>query len=174
MNLQIKYNMIHGTKVLMLFLLVSWTNVYSQQLSHQVLVPVAGLASGVSVNYSQTIGETAIIIVRNSDFLLTQGFQQPGIRRLPENPPAGSGVKVYPNPVSDYLTIELFGTESRTFTIEIINFRGSIVFTERQVFTDQFWYKEPYHVENLIRGLYLVRIISEDGIINQSFKIEKI
>ena len=100
--------MINGTKVLMLFLLVSWTNVFSQQLSHQVLVPVAGLASTGSVNYSQTIGETAIVIVSSGDFLFTQGFQQPGIKKLPENPPAGSGVKVYPNPVirlSDCRTI---------------------------------------------------------------------
>jgi hypothetical protein len=138
------------------------------------LVPVAGLAATGSVNYSQTIGETAIVIVSSGDFLFTQGFQQPGIKRSPENPPAGSGVKVYPNPVSDYLTIELFGTESRTFRIEIINFRGTIVFSEKKVMTDQYWYREPYYVEELIRGLYLVRIISEDGIINQTFKIEKI
>ena len=129
------------TKILILFLLVSWTNVFSQQLSHQVLVPVAGLASGGSVNYSQTIGETAIVIVSCSDFLFTQGFQQPGIKISPEKPPAGSGVKVYPNPVTDYLTVELFGNESRTFRIELINFRGTIVFTDKKVLSDQFWYK---------------------------------
>jgi hypothetical protein len=164
----------HGTKLLMLFLFVSWTNVYSQQLSHQVLVPVAGLASGGSINYSQTIGETAIVIVSCTDFLFTQGFQQPGIKISPEKPPAGSGVKVYPNPVTDILTVELFGNESRTFRIELINFRGSVVFTDKKILSDQFWIKEPYNVENLLKGLYFIRIISEDGIINQTFKIEKI
>ena len=167
-------NMIKGTKVLILFLLVSWTNIYSQQLDRQVLVPVAGLASGGSVNYSQTVGETAIVIVSCTDFLLTQGFQQPGIKVSPEKQPAGSGVKVYPNPVSDYLTIELFGNESRTFRIDIINISGTVVFTDKKVFTDQFWFKEPYNIEKLIIGLYLVRIMSEDDIIYQTFKIEKI
>jgi hypothetical protein len=165
--------MIKGTKVLVLFLLVSSTNIYSQQLDRQILVPVAGLASGGSVVYSQTVGETAITIVGSTDFLLTQGFQQPGIKLSPEKPPAGSGVKVYPNPVTDFLTIELFGNGTRTFRIEIINFNGTIVFTDKKVLSDQFWIKEPYNVENLIKGLYLVRIMSEDGIINQTFKIEK-
>jgi hypothetical protein len=166
--------MIKGTKVLMLIILVSWTNVFSQQLDRQVLVPVAGLASGGSINYSQTIGETAIVIATCTDFLFTQGFQQPGIKVSPEKPPAGSGVKVYPNPVTDFLTVELFGNETRTFRIEIINYNGTIVFTDKKVLTDQFWIKEPYNVEKLIRGLYLVRIMSEDGIIYQTFKIEKI
>ena len=166
--------MIKGTKILILFLLVLYTNVFSQQLSHQVLVPVAGLASGGSVNYSQTVGETAIVIVGTTDFLFTQGFQQPGIKISPEKPPAGSGVKVYPNPVTDFLTVELFGNESRTFRIELINFRGTVVFTDKKVLSDQFWIKEPYNVENLLKGLYFIRIISEDGIINQTFKIEKI
>jgi hypothetical protein len=166
--------MINGTKILVLFLLVSYTNGFSQQLSHQVLVPVAGLASGGSINYSQTIGETAIVIVSCTDFLFTQGFQQPGIKISPEKPPAGNGVKVYPNPVTDILTVELFGNETRTFRIELINFRGSVVFTDKKTLSDQFWIKEPYHVENLLKGLYFIRIISEDGIINQTFKIEKI
>lgn len=166
--------MIKGTKVLILFLLVSWTNIFSQQLSHQVLVPVAGLASGGSINYSQTVGETAIVIFTCTEFLFTQGFQQPGIKISPEKPPQGSGVKVYPNPVTDFLTIELFGNETRTFRIEIINMRGTIVITDKKELNDQFWIKEPYNVGNLIKGLYLVRIMSEDGIINQTFKIEKI
>jgi hypothetical protein len=166
--------MIRRTKVLLFLLFVSLSTVFSQQLSHQVLVPVAGLASGSSVVYSQTIGETAIVIVSSTDFLFTQGFQQPGIKQTPEKAPQGNGVKVYPNPVTDNLTIELFGTESRTFRIEIINISGSIVLTDKQVLTDQFWFKEPYNVEKLIKGLYLVRVMSEDGIINQTFKIEKI
>jgi hypothetical protein len=106
--------------------------------------------------------------------LFTQGFQQPGFKISPEKPPAGSGVKVYPNPVTDFLTVELFGNEARTFRIELINFRGTIVFTDKKILSDQFWIKETYNVENLLKGLYFVRIISEDGIINQTFKIEKI
>jgi hypothetical protein len=154
--------------------LVSWTSCFSQQLSHQVLVPLAGVVSEKNLSYSQTVGETAVEIVGCSQFLFTQGFQQPGIKVTPEIPPLGTGVSVYPNPVSDFLTIELFGESARTFRIEIINVSGTVVLTERIVFSDNFWYREPQNIENLIRGFYMVRITSEDRMINRTFKIEKL
>lgn len=148
--------------------------VFSQQLSHQVLVPLAGVVSGNNVNYSQTVGETAVEIVGCSEYLITQGFQQPGIKVTPETPPPGTGINVYPNPVTDFLTIELFGESARTFRVDIINATGTVVLSERKVFSDRFWYKEAQNIENLINGIYLVRIISEDRVINRIFKIEKL
>jgi hypothetical protein len=161
-------------KILIPFFLVSWTNVFSQQLSHQVLVPLAGITSDNKISYSQTVGETAVEIVECSPYIFTQGFQQPGIKLSHEDPPPGTGVNVYPNPATDYITIELFGESARTFRIDIINITGTVVLTERKVFDGQFWYKEPQNIENLIRGFYLIRISSEDGILNRAFKIEKI
>lgn len=160
--------------VLMLLLLVIGPGLLSQQLSHQVLVPLAGIATGGGVNFSQTVGETAVEIIGCSDFVFTQGFQQPRIKLLRETPPPGNGVKVYPNPVTDYVTMELFGNAARSFRIDIINISGTIVFTERREFSDQFWLKEPINIENLIRGFYLIRINSGDGVISRTFKIEKI
>jgi hypothetical protein len=155
-------------------LTISWTCVFSQQLSHQVLVPLAGLASDATINYSQTVGETAVQIVGCEAFVFTQGFQQPGIKKLDVEPPPGNGIKVYPNPATEYLYIELFGETARTFRIDFINITGTIVFTDKRVFYDQFWYKEPYNIENLIRGFYLIRVSTEDKTINRIFKIEKI
>jgi hypothetical protein len=166
--------MIKGTIILMLFLPALWTDVFPQQLSHQVLVPVAGLSVKASVNYSQTVGETAIVIFKSSDFIITQGFQQPSVKLIYEKPPQGSGVKVYPNPVTDFLTIELFGNEARVFRIDFINITGTIVFSDKKEFDSQFWYREPFNIENLPRGIYLIRITSEDRFINRSFKIEKV
>lgn len=166
--------MIRKVNILIILLLVIRTGLLSQQLSHQVLVPLAGVMAKGDVNYSQTVGETAVEIVGCSDFVFTQGFQQPGIKLSHETPPPGNGVKVYPNPVADYLTVELFGSTARSFRIDLINISGTVVFTERKDFSDQFWLKEPINIENLIRGFYLVRIISEDGIINRTFKIQKI
>jgi len=60
--------MIKGTKVLLLILLLSWTKGYPQQLSHQVLVPAAGLATSGEINYSQTIGETAVELIGSAGF----------------------------------------------------------------------------------------------------------
>ena len=165
--------MVKKTKVLIFLLLVSREIIFSQQLSHQVLVPLAGNLTAGAYNYSQTVGETAVEIMTSTDYVFTQGFQQPGIKVAKETTPVGNGVRVYPNPVTDLLNIELFGDNSRTLTIEIINMSGIIFSTEKVVFTGQFWNILHYSMEKYARGLYFVRIISEDGLINRTFKIEK-
>ncbi|HAM09987.1 MAG: hypothetical protein A2X05_14080 [Bacteroidetes bacterium GWE2_41_25] len=163
-----------GINVLIIFLLGSVGNVFSQELTHQVLVPVAGVSSNGSINYSQTIGETAVEILNCSNFVFTQGFQQPGIKFSKENPPPGNGVKVYPNPVTDYVTIELFGTETREFRIEFFNISGTMLRVENIVFKDQYWYNQQYSVERYIKGLFFIKVTSEDGVINRTFKVEKL
>jgi Secretion system C-terminal sorting domain len=90
-----------------------------------------------------------------------------------EEPPAGNGVKVYPNPVIDILKIELFGETARTFKIELITISGTIVRSEKIIFPDQFWNIQEVNVESLSKGLYFVRVISDDGLINRTFKIDK-
>jgi hypothetical protein len=167
--------MIKGFTVFIFCLLGIPATLFSQELSLQVIVPLAGLASEKSISYSQTVGETAIEIIGCSGFVFTQGFQQPGfIVRTDDVWPKGTGVKVYPNPVTDLVTIELWGESAITFRVDIININGNIVMSERKVFNVKFWNKDPLNVENLIRGFYLVRVYSEDGILYRTFKIEKL
>jgi hypothetical protein len=166
--------MVKSARILILLsLLGTCANVFAQQLSRQVLVPVAGVMSIGAINYSQTIGETAIDIITSSDFVMTQGFQQPGIKILLENPQAGNSIKVYPNPVTDFVTVELSGDVSRSFRIEIINISGIVVKTEKIVFTESFWDIRQLPVDQLLKGLYFVRILSDDGVISRTFKINK-
>jgi hypothetical protein len=170
---QTKYNMIKGTKVLIILILVSRANVFSQQLSHQVLVPAAGIASTGSLNYTQTIGETAIEIISGSGFVFTQGFQQPGIKISPEIAPEGNGVEVYPNPATDYISVKLFGDVARNFRIDVINITGMIVSSGTINFIDSYFYVQRIEVDKLMRGLYFVRVVSDDGLIRRTFRIEK-
>jgi hypothetical protein len=167
--------MLHSARFLILLsLLGSSSSAYSQQLSHQVLVPLAGVTTSGSFSYSQTIGETAVEIIQSTDYVFTQGFQQPCIKFTKENPPPGNGVKVFPNPVTDFLNIELFGNISRSFRIEIINISGTVVISEKMGFIDMYWNTRQIPVERLSNGLYFVRIISDDGVVNRIFKIDKI
>jgi hypothetical protein len=164
--------MIRGAKVLLLILLVSRGNLLSQDLSHQVLVPVAGVVNNSSLSYSQTIGESAVEVISSYDFVLTQGFQQPSLKLLKENPPPGNGVKVYPNPVSYMLNIELFGEKNRSFRIELVTIAGIKVLSEKRVFSGQYWEIMQVEVDKYSKGLYFVRVVSDDGIINRTFKID--
>lgn len=164
--------MIKGTKVLIL-LLFSWVNGFSQQLSHQVLVPAAGLSTSSAISYSQTIGETATEIISNSGFVFTQGFQQPTVKISVENPPEGNGVEVYPNPATDFISIKLFGDVPRKFKIDIINIAGTIVSSTTMKFNDKYFLIQPMEVAKLKFGFYFVRVVSDDGMISRTFKIEK-
>ena len=164
--------MIKGPKVLILLLLFSGTTGFSQQLSHQVLVPAAGLITSGSINYSQTIGETAVEIITGSGFVLTQGFQQPGMKVI-DTPTAGTGVDVYPNPATDYINVKLFGTVARKFRIEIINIAGTIVSSTTMDFITSYNIVQPIDITRLTFGFYFVRVASDDAKINRVFKIEK-
>ncbi len=163
-----------GLRIILFLFPFLWTNLHSQELSHQVLVPLAGLSNGGSISYSQTVGETAVEVTGCSFYIFTQGFQQPDIKYSEKDKPAGSGVKVYPNPVHDFLTIEMYGTEAKSFRIEIIDVAGKIIRSERREFFDNFWFREPQNVRDLAGGLYMIRIISDDGLFNRTFRIEKI
>jgi hypothetical protein len=166
--------MIKELRIIVFLFPFLWTNMQSQQLSHQVLVPLAGLSSGGNITYSQTVGETAVEVTGCTFYIFTQGFQQPDIKYSEKDKPSGSGVKVYPNPVNDFLTIEMYGEEAKTFRIEIIDVAGKIIRSERREFCDNFWFREPQSVKDLTGGLYMIRIISDDGLFNRTFRIEKI
>ena len=166
--------MLKGIKIIALLLIISWTNVTGQHLSHQVLVPAAGVVAAGQVFYSQTIGETAVELTGTGNFELTQGFQQPLIRFFPQSPPGGTGVEVYPNPAVEYVKVELYGDNARSFMIYVINITGTVAFTRRVQFSSEYWHIEQLDISRLGTGLYFVRIVSDDAVINRSFKIEKL
>jgi hypothetical protein len=165
--------MIKVTKVFILLLLSFWTTTSGQQLSHQVLVPAAGTAIAGSLNYSQSIGETAVETVDGSGFVLTQGFQQPAMIFSDVIPHVGTGVDVYPNPATHFVSIKLFGDSSRKFRIEMISITGRIVNSMELEFITKYYHIQQLDVSRLTNGFYFVRVTSEDSKINRIFKIEK-
>ena len=165
--------MLNRSALIVFLLVVLLARANSQQLSHQVLVPAANVQYYSGVNYSQTIGETVVEIVSAYDHTLTQGFQQPSIDLDVPPPPNGTGVDVYPNPVTEYVKVELFGETAREFSIMIVNINGTPVYLDQLIFSSSYWYIEEVPVASFIRGIYFVRVMSMDGVINRTFKIEK-
>jgi len=137
-------------------------------------LPAAGVVYSNGIHYSQTIGETAIEAIGSSGYDLTQGFQQPRLKMLPGSVPPGNGVKAYPNPARDYMNIEFFGETSRSFRISVRNITGTIVYTADVDFWDKYWYIYDIPVSTFSAGLYFIQVISKDGVIKRSFKIEKL
>lgn len=159
--------------IVALGLIFIMSDAISQQVSHQVMVPAAGVVVGGGKHYTHTIGEPAIVLLASENYLLTQGFQQPGVKLQTGTKPDGNGVNAYPNPMVDVLWLELFGDNSRDFIISIINIYGTELYREELSFTGKFWYKDFRSVSELKPGLYFVRFISKDGAINRAIKVEK-
>ncbi|MGD0583441.1 MAG: T9SS type A sorting domain-containing protein [Bacteroidales bacterium] len=164
-----------GKRGILLAILLTFVvgKAFSQEISHEVMVPAAGIITAGTIDFSQTIGETAVDIFPGQDYVLTQGFQQPRMVLTSGTKPEGTGVNAYPNPVSDILTIELFGETARSFIISIVNIYGSAVLTTELNFTGPYWYKLEQPVDNLPPGLYLVNIVSRDKVVRRTIKIEK-
>jgi hypothetical protein len=165
--------MIKGTKLFIILLLISRAGLFAQHLSHQVLVPAAGIAVTNTVSYQQTVGETAIEIIGHSGFVFTQGFQQPGVKITPDVVYNGNGVEVYPNPATDFIEIKLFGDEARKFNIDVISMAGTIINSGSIEFIEKYYYLQRVEVDQFKPGFYFVRVVSTDGKIRRTFKIEK-
>jgi hypothetical protein len=166
--------MLKGLRIIILSVPVLWTNLLSQEISQQVLVPMGGLVTtSANVTVSQTIGESMIATTGDAYYLITQGFQQNTVRVYKENIP-DLKVAVYPNPASDYLTIEIIGLKANTFRIEIMDLTGRTHISAIKTFGNDYWYNEPWNIRELVSGFYIIRVMSTNGLINRAFRIQKI
>lgn len=66
-------------------------------------------------------------------------------------------LKIFPNPVSDFLTIDM--PDENTYFVEIANIQGVVVNHHRLSGFDQ-----QIDVRNLVAGVYIIRIHSQKGV----------
>lgn len=98
--------------------------------AQEVLSPAGGSAVTKTVQISYTIGEPVIATTGNIQNTLTQGFHQ---SILTVTPVAGVNVfqfevKVYPNPTSDYLTVEqLSNNGAIDLMAHLFNMNGKLI-----------------------------------------------
>ncbi len=161
--------------IFILFIVIAGLNIYAQEISHEVLVSASSVASSGDYFISQTIGEPVVSLIRNESYIFTQGFQQPSTCKLIESDHTGSGLKVYPNPVQDCLTLELYGDRNIEYHVTIFGFNGAIYFKKDYPCSGPFpfTHRIPIDVSNYQRGTYFVKVLTEDGMISRLFKIEK-
>jgi len=148
-------------------------------LSHQVLVPAGNLVTMEGITYQQTIGETAVEVSLPSFYNLSQGFQQP--RFIPPSSlpvREGNGVDFFPNPVTEnnnrMFYIRFYGVMSRHYNIYINNLIGSMMYTHELELSADHDYIHEISLAHYANGIYIATVISNDGVINRSFKIEKL
>jgi hypothetical protein len=157
------------TKIAILFLLLGFY-AGAQEISRQVVSAGGGEGAVLNMSMSWTLGEAFIATHEHGGIVLTQGFQQGNyvITRIeyPGNQ-VGFDVKVYPNPVIDYINIQCSGDNGKAI-VSLFDINGRSV--KHESFHDG---SHMMNFESYPAGTYLLKVTSEDGKNTANFKIVK-
>ncbi|NOQ23944.1 MAG: T9SS type A sorting domain-containing protein [Bacteroidales bacterium] len=130
-----------------------------------------------SGNYSETangslswsIGEPIIENAFNSDIILTQGFNQSKLTVTTINETVGleMNISVYPNPTSDYLSIEAITDQQKEFQINLYDLSGKLILQK-----DFFTGKETINMKEFQPAIYILKICTNNTDI-KTYKVIK-
>ena len=72
--------------------------------------------------------------------------------------------KVFPNPASQFATIEFNLIESNRYDLQLIDAIGRTLFTKTRAYTSG-WNKELIHTQNIANGIYQILILSDENVV---------
>jgi len=125
--------------------------------------------SMISLKSDFTLGEIAIETISSEDFMLTQGFHQPGLGIISLTEDPHSRISIYPNPTTDLLNLELMEFNDEYVSVNILDLSGKKVYAERVSTNVK---KHQINTSFLNLGSYLLEIVGEKQ--KDIFKIQKL
>lgn len=139
-------------------LALAYSTAQDARLFNQVVASTGTFAKQQGLNYSYTVGELVIPTLSVGNFTLTEGFHQPEhtkIVSVDEPGLADWNIEVFPNPVSDRLTVRFSPEKGSTLFVSIFNLLGEVIF-ERQSLPEPSG--SPIDCTNWQPGVYLLQI----------------
>jgi len=151
------------TTILLVFTLLFWGNINSQQL----ISCSGGHFETVSYSLSWSIGEISTETYNSGSIILTQGIHQHyfSITEIENNLSKEINVKVFPNPATNYLNIE---TNSNELFYSISDITGKIIIEGKT-----FGKENIIKISKLHKSIYLLRISNIKTNQTKTFKIIK-
>ena len=145
-------------------------------LSPTVIASYGKWSDNGGYSLSATSGEMMIQTFSSSGNFLTQGFQQPeklsdGIQQLNED---GLIITIFPNPASDFLTLNLEAANAEGYTAVMYDLLGRKLALPGTLDRNQTQLQQTFNLSQLASATYFICIVNEHGEINHSFKIQKI
>jgi len=167
-------NLINFMVALLLFY---GANTYAQQpsIERYVIASTGGTwTNGSNMQVDFTIGEVAVTTLNSSNNILTQGFQQPMedgvfINEVDE----GIIITFFPNPVKDFLMLQILNAEEQNFDIELYDLLGQLVVKYPGVTGNSGTSVFTYDMKSLAPGTYFIHVAGKNSFI-KNFKILKI
>ena len=142
----------------------------SQDISPQLISSCGEQFENDSYQLSWSIGECVISSLESGDYVLTQGFHQSSYdieTAIETQLGIELNLKVYPNPTSDFLTLETGQSELNEMQYQILDLKGSVL--ENSNFNNNL---ERLDFTSYSSGIYFI-IIKQDNQLIKSFKIIK-
>ena len=125
---------------------------------------------------SATCGEMMIQTFTAGTNILTQGFQQPdeksiGIQELNED---GLTIKIFPNPTSDLITVNLQSDNAELYGIIMYDVLGRTLNLPGTLDRSHTQLQQSFNLIQLPSATYFLCVVNAQGEIKHSFKIQKI
>jgi hypothetical protein len=158
-------------KLLTMILLISGLGNLNLQ-AQKVISATGGDANGTGGSVSYTIGQMFNSTQTGTNgFLITEGVQQAyeifTLTSVPQAENISLEILVYPNPVTEYLTIQLNDYETADLQFKIFNMKGNLLKTVKAKGNETL-----INASGFSSGIYFVKITDNQKLI-KTFKIIK-
>lgn len=146
-------------KWITLILILLSIDSYCKNNSSELITTAGGIFKTNQIELSWSIGEVVLESFTNPYNLFLQGFQQPlqrpytGLVELPESP-----ISVYPNPMINFFNIYVENKSNSIISFTIYDIQGKIIMKK-----DNFEVKNSVDVQQLVNGLYLLKLFVVDN-----------
>ncbi|HXC06484.1 MAG TPA: T9SS type A sorting domain-containing protein [Bacteroidia bacterium] len=142
----------------------------AQSTAPDVIASAGNFAAFTNGSMTWTVGETMIETYSPNPYSFTQGFNQP-LPSIPISVPVlkKNAWSVFPNPVSDQLTIDLTDAKGN-YLLTLQDIQGRILQTSN-VMVYQSTVQIPFH--SFANGIYLLSILNTETHVLNSYKISK-
>lgn len=161
--------------ILLCLILITSFTLKAQSLSNQVVACFGNFTSAGNYSLSSTMGELMSQTYNQSNYYLTQGFQQPDFQLVgvQEFQYDWLELQVYPNPTSDKINLIIYSQKSETFFILITGILGQNIISTRTIKLNNTSKIVTFNLDNLNQGIYFLNVYTASGFIYKTFKIVK-
>lgn len=146
----------------------------AQSLDRQVIGAAGASAQAGAEQLSWTLGQPAAAALEAGAFILTQGFQQGDLFRVSQDPALEVQYRLYPNPVSDLLWLELSAARPARLLLRLSDAAGRELEGFRQTAEISGSTRIQLDLSQLPEAVYFLSLHGESGGAVHTFRIQRI
>lgn len=152
-----------------LILLVLPNLLPAQLLAPYLLTVQGGQGRSGDIVLEWTMGENFVETIRPGEYVITQGFQQPGSVMNMNRLDSSHRFDVYPNPVNTYLHIRVLKEFDKPCMVKLMDSQGSTIWRKQLLPGETFL---EIDMSSLTQGAFLLNFLTAD-LRGETFRVIK-